>query len=125
MNIPSDLKYTKDHEWVKKDGNTVTVGITDYAQGELGDVVFVELPQVDDDVTKEDTFGSIEAVKAVADLFSPVSGRITEINENLGDQPDIVNTDPYGQGWMVKIEMSDIAEYDALMSADDYQTHIG
>jgi len=125
VNIPSELKYTKDHEWVKKEGNTVTVGITDYAQGELGDVVFVELPAVDDDVTKEDTFGSIEAVKAVADLFSPVSGKIKEINENLGDQPDIVNTDPYGQGWMVKIEMSDASEYDALMSADDYQTHIG
>jgi glycine cleavage system H protein len=125
VNIPSELKYTKDHEWVKKEGNTVTVGITDYAQGELGDVVFVELPAVDDDVTKEDTFGSIEAVKAVADLFSPVSGKIAEINENLADQPDIVNTDPYDQGWMVKIEMSDASEYDTLMSADDYQTHIG
>ena len=125
MNIPSELKYTKDHEWVKKDGNTVTVGITDYAQGELGDVVFVELPQVDDEVTKDDTFGSIEAVKAVADLFSPVSGKVTEINENLGDQPDVVNTDPYGQGWMVKIEMLDASEFDTLMSSDAYQTHIG
>lgn len=125
MNIPSELKYTKDHEWVKKDGNLVTVGITDYAQGELGDVVFVELPQAGDEVTKDDTFGSIEAVKAVADLFSPVSGEIKEINENLGDQPDIVNSDPYGQGWMVKIEMSNAADFDSLMSANDYQDHIG
>jgi glycine cleavage system H protein len=125
VNIPSELKYTKDHEWVKKDGNVVTVGITDYAQGELGDVVFVELPQVGDEVVKDDTFGSIEAVKAVADLFSPVSGKVTEINENLGDQPDIVNTDPYGGGWMVKIEMSDAAELDSLMASGDYQNHIG
>jgi len=125
VNIPSELKYTKDHEWVKKDGNIVTVGITDYAQGELGDVVFVELPQVGDEVVKDDTFGSIEAVKAVADLFCPVSGSVTEINENLGDQPDIVNTDPYGGGWMVKIEMSDEAELDTLMASGDYQKHIG
>jgi len=125
VNIPSGLKYTKDHEWVKKDGNFVTVGITDYAQSELGDVVFVELPQVGDDVSKDDTFGSIEAVKAVADLFCPVSGKVTEINESLGDQPDIVNTDPYGQGWMVKIEMSSADDFDSLMSADDYQAHIG
>ena len=101
------------------------MGISDYAQSELGDVVFVELPHVGDEVTKDDTFGSIEAVKAVADLFSPVSGKVVEINENLGDQPDIVNTDPYGEGWMVKIEMSDAGEYDALMSANDYQSHIG
>ena len=125
MNIPSELKYTKDHEWVKKDGNIITVGITDYAQGELGDVVFVELPQVGDEVSKDDTFGSIEAVKAVADLFSPVSGNVVEINENLGDQPDVVNADPYGEGWMVKIEMTDDSEWDALMSTEDYQTHIG
>jgi len=125
VNIPSELKYTKDHEWVKKDGNIVTVGITDYAQGELGDVVFVELPQPGDDVTKDDTFGSIEAVKAVADLFSPLGGTVTEINENLGDQPDNVNTDPYGEGWMVKIEISDESEHDTLMSSGDYQTHIG
>ena len=125
MNVPSELKYTKEHEWVKKDGNIVTVGITDYAQGELGDVVFVELPQVGDDVSKEDTFGSIEAVKAVADLFSPVSGNVTEINDHLGDQPDIVNTDPYDKGWMVKIEMTDESEWNSLLSAKDYQDHIG
>lgn len=125
MNVPSELKYTKEHEWVKKDGNIVTVGITDYAQGELGDVVFVELPQVGNDVSKDDTFGSIEAVKAVADLFSPVTGRVSEVNDNLGDQPDIVNTDPYGEGWMVKIEMTDDKQWDTLLSADDYQVHIG
>ena len=125
MNVPSELKYTKEHEWVKKDGNIVTVGITDYAQGELGDVVFVELPQVGEDVSKDDTFGSIEAVKAVADLFSPVSGSVSEVNDDLGDQPDIVNTDPYGKGWMVKIEMTDDKEWDTLLSADDYKVHIG
>ena len=125
MNVPSELKYTREHEWVKKDGNIVTVGITDYAQGELGDVVFVELPQVGDDVSKDDTFGSIEAVKAVADLFSPVSGSVSEVNDDLGDQPDIVNTDPYGKGWMVKIEMTDDKEWDTLLSADDYKVHIG
>ena len=125
MNVPSELKYTKEHEWVKKDGSIVTVGITDYAQGELGDVVFVELPQVGDDVSKDDTFGSIEAVKAVADLFSPVSGSVSEVNDDLGDQPDIVNTDPYGKGWMVKIEMTDDKEWDTLLSADDYKVHIG
>jgi len=124
-NIPADLRYTKDDEWVKVDGNEGIIGITDYAQGELGDVVFVELPQVGDEVTKDDTFGSIEAVKAVADLFSPVSGKVTEINENLGDQPDDVNTDPFGEGWMVKIEISDTSEHDILMSPDDYQSHIG
>ncbi len=125
MNIPSGLKYTKDHEWAKKDGDIVTVGITDYAQGELGDVVFVELPDVGDEVSQDETFGTIEAVKAVADLFSPLTGEVAEINESLGDQPDIVNSDPYGDGWMVKIKITDESEWDGLMSDEDYKGLIG
>lgn len=125
MNVPAELKYTKDHEWIKKEGDVVTIGITEYAQGELGDVVFVELPEVDDNFSAEDTFGTIEAVKAVADLFSPVSGDVVEINEVLADQPDTVNSDPYGDGWIVKIKMSDASEWDGLMSADEYSQHIG
>lgn len=125
MNIPSDLKYTKDHEWAKKEGDIVTIGITDYAQGELGDVVFVELPEAGDQVSKDDTFGTIEAVKAVADLFSPVSGEVSEINESLADTPDIVNSDPYGEGWMVKIKISDASEWDSLMDSKEYEGHIG
>jgi glycine cleavage system H protein len=125
MNIPAELKYTKDHEWTKSDGDTVTVGITDYAQGELGDVVYVELPEVGDTVEKETSFGTIEAVKAVADLFSPLSGEVVEINEKLEDDPEIVNKDPYGDGWMVKIKVSDAAELDELMDAQAYEKHIG
>ena len=125
MNLPSELKYTKDHEWAKKDGDILTVGITDYAQGELGDVVFVELPNIGDSVEKNESFGTIEAVKAVSDLFSPVSGEITAINENLSDQPDSVNKDPYGEGWMVKIKMSDTAEWDELMKSEEYAELIG
>jgi glycine cleavage system H protein len=125
MNIPSELKYTKDHEWAKKEGDIVIVGITDYAQGELGDVVFVELPAVGDEVSQDETFGTIEAVKAVADLFSPLSGEVVEINENLGDQPDIVNSDPYSDGWMVKIKITDESEWDGLMSDEDYKGLIG
>ena len=125
MNIPNDLKYTKDHEWAKKEGDIVTIGITDYAQSELGDVVFVELPEVGDPVSKDDSFGTIEAVKAVADLFSPVSGEVHEINESLSDQPDIVNSDPYGKGWMVKIKITDADEWDSLMTDQEYANHIG
>jgi len=125
MNIPSDLKYTKDHEWAKKENDIVTMGITDYAQSELGDVVFVELPSVGDEVSKDDTFGTIEAVKAVADLFSPISGEVVEINEKLADQPDIVNTDPYGDGWMVKIKISNDDEFKELMTDSEYTNHIG
>ena len=125
MNIPSDLKYTKDHEWAKLEDGVITIGITDYAQGELGDVVFVELPSVGDEVAKDDTFGTIEAVKAVADLFSPVTGEVVEVNEALADQPDIVNSDPYDQGWMVKIKLSAASEWDDLMSVDDYNSLIG
>ncbi len=125
MNIPKDLKYTKDHEWAKLEGDTVTVGITDYAQGELGDVVYVELPEVGTELEVEETFGTIEAVKAVADLFSPVSGEIIDANsETLEDAPETINSDPYGDGWMVKIKISDPAQYEALMSAEDYEKHI-
>ncbi|MCB0283750.1 MAG: glycine cleavage system protein GcvH [Calditrichae bacterium] len=125
MSVPSELKYTKDHEWAKKESDTIIIGITDYAQSELGDVVFVELPAVGDQVNKDDSFGTIEAVKAVADLFSPVSGEVVEINEGLGDQPDIVNSDPYGEGWMVKIKVADDSEWNSLMSSEDYTQHIG
>ncbi len=125
MSVPADLKYTKEHEWARRDGDVVTVGITEYAQGELGDVVFVELPQVGDSVEMDDTFGTIEAVKAVADLFSPLSGEVVEINESLSDDPEKVNKDPYGDGWMVKIKMSDASQWDEMMSAEDYKEHIG
>ena len=126
MNIPKDLRYTKDHEWAKLDGDMVTVGITDYAQGELGDVVFVELPDVGTDVDVDETFGTIEAVKAVADLFSPVAGEIVETNsETLEDAPETINSDPYGEGWMVKIKIDNGAQFDALMNADAYEKHIG
>ncbi len=125
MNIPSELKYTKDHEWTKLDGDVVTIGITDYAQGELGDVVFVELPAIGDVVSQDETFGTIEAVKAVADLLSPLSGEVVEINETLGDQPDIANSDPYGDGWLVKIKIPDEEEWNGLMSDNDYKALIG
>ncbi|HHM01737.1 MAG TPA: glycine cleavage system protein GcvH [Caldithrix abyssi] len=125
MNIPDDLKYTKDHEWVRLEGDTATVGITDYAQGELGDVVFVELPAVGDQVSANDTFGTIEAVKAVADLYSPLDGEVVEVNEALEDAPDTVNNDPYGAGWMVKVKVADSGAYENLLSADDYREHIG
>jgi len=125
MNVPAELKYTKDHEWAKLDGPIVTIGITDYAQGELGDVVFVELPAVGDSVESEDTFGTIEAVKAVADLFSPVSGEVVEVNDALSDAPETVNSDPYGEGWMVKVKIGAQDGWDSLMSADAYEKLIG
>jgi len=121
MNIPSDLKYTKDHEWVKIDGDVATVGVTDYAQGELGDVVYIDLPEIGDAVEKDDSFGTIEAVKAVADLFSPVSGDIEARNKTLQDEPETINKDPYGEGWMVKIKMSDSAQLSELMNAAEYE----
>lgn len=121
MNIPADLKYTNEHEWVKVDGNTATIGITYYAQGELGDIVFVEPPAVGDKVEQSTVFGTIEAVKAVSDLFSPVSGTVVEINEQLDEMPELVNSDPYGDGWMIKVEMSDASEVEGLLSADDYE----
>ncbi len=121
MNIPQELIYTKDHEWARKAGDEITIGITDFAQGELGDIIFVELPAVDDEFDQADPFGTIEAVKTVADLFMPVSGTITAINEELEDNPEAVNNDPYGDGWIVKIALSNPDELDQLLSANDYQ----
>lgn len=121
MQIPKDLKYSNDHEWVAIEGDIATVGITDYAQGELGDLVFVELPDVGSFVSQGESFGTVEAVKAVSDLFAPISGEVTEINEMLSDDPEIVNKDPYRDGWMIKIKMSSMDELDALLDAQAYK----
>tara|TARA_Y100000996_G_C22229907_1_gene523216 strand:- start:80 stop:457 length:378 start_codon:yes stop_codon:yes gene_type:complete len=120
MNIPDNLKYTKEHEWLRIDGNNAYVGITDFAQGELGDIVFVELPNMDDNFSQNDIFGTIEAVKTLADLYIPISGRIIEINDKLESQPELINSDPYGEGWIVKIEISDSDEMNSLLSNNDY-----
>ncbi|MFD1062325.1 glycine cleavage system protein GcvH [Winogradskyella litorisediminis] len=125
MNIPAELKYTKDHEWVKIEGDTATVGITDFAQGELGDIVYVEIETVDETLDIEEVFGTVEAVKTVSDLFLPLSGEIVEFNEALEDEPETVNSDPYGAGWMIKVKFSDASQIDDLMSADDYKALIG
>ena len=124
MNIPQSLKYTKEHEWVREDGDTVTVGITDHAQGELGDIIFVEFPEIGQEIERDEPFGTIEAVKTVADLFAPISGTVTEINEKLDDSPESVNQDPYGDGWMVKVSVSEADELDNLMSSDQYREMI-
>lgn len=125
MNIPADLKYTKDHEWIKIEGDVATVGITAFAQGELGDIVYVEIETEGEELDKEEVFGSIEAVKTVSDLFMPVSGEVTSFNEELESAPESVNSDPYGDGWLVKINMSDASEVDALLTADQYKELIG
>lgn len=125
MNIPSELKYTKDHEWVLLEGDVATVGITDFAQGELGDIVYVEVETVDETLEAEEIFGTVEAVKTVSDLFLPLSGEIIEFNEALEDEPEKVNADPYGDGWMIKIKCSDLSQADGLLSADDYKALIG
>ena len=125
MNIPSELKYTKDHEWIKIEGDIITVGITDFAQGELGDIVYVEVETVDETLEAEEIFGTVEAVKTVSDLFLPVSGEIIEFNELLEDEPEKVNTDPYGEGWMVKVKISDSSQLDSLLDADAYKALIG
>ena len=124
MNVPKDLKYTSDHEWVKVEGDVATVGITDYAQGELGDIVYVEIETVGDTLNSEEVFGTVEAVKTVSDLFMPLSGEVLEFNESLESTPESVNNDPYGAGWMVKIKMSDTSQLDAMMSAEDYESSI-
>ncbi len=121
MNIPLDLKYTKDHEWVKVEGDTATVGITDFAQGELGDIVYVEVESLDDTLDKDDVFGSVEAVKTVSDLFMPLSGEVIEFNEILEDEPELVNTDPYGKGWMIKVSIYDNSQIGDLLDAETYQ----
>lgn len=122
MATPADLKYTREHEWVKDNGDgTVTIGITDFAQGELGDIVFVELEDDGSEFSQDDTFGTVEAVKTVSDLFAPLDGEITEINAELEDNPEIVNDDPYGDGWMIKMKMSNPSQLDALLSAEEYQ----
>ena len=125
MSLPQDLKYTKEHEWVKVNGETVTVGITDHAQGELGDIIFVEFPDVDQEIEKDESFGTIEAVKTVADLFAPISGTVTKINIALEDSPESVNSDPYGEGWFVKVSIADAGELDELMTAEQYGELIG
>ncbi len=121
MNIPADLKYSPDHEWIKIEGNIATVGITDFAQGQLGDVVFVDIQTEGETLSKSDIFGAIEAVKTVADAFMPLSGKIVEVNSQLESSPESVNKDPYGAGWMVKIEMSDLSEVDSLLDAEAYK----
>ncbi len=121
MNIPTDLKYTKDHEWIKFDDDVATIGITDFAQGELGDIVYVEIETLNDNLNAEDVFGSVEAVKTVSDLFMPVSGEVIEINEVLEDNPEIVNEDPYGSGWMVKVKCDNPIKSDDLLDAEAYK----
>ena len=121
MNIPDNLKYTKDHEWVKIEGDIATVGITDFAQGELGDVVFVEVDTEGESLDKEETFGTIEAVKTVSDLFMPIGGEITAFNEELESAPDTINKDPYGKGWIIKIKIADKSETDDLLDAEQYK----
>jgi glycine cleavage system H protein len=125
MSIPAELKYTKDHEWVRVEGNTAVVGITAFAQGELGDIVYVEVETEGEDLGKEEIFGTVEAVKTVSDLYMPLSGKIVAFNTALEANPELVNSDPYGEGWMIKIEFSDAAELDGLLSAADYEGVIG
>tara|TARA_B100000795_G_C22806611_1_gene445351 strand:- start:6331 stop:6711 length:381 start_codon:yes stop_codon:yes gene_type:complete len=121
MNIPAELKYTKDHEWIKIEGNIATVGVTDFAQGELGDIVYVDVDTLDDNIEEGENFGSVEAVKTVSDLFMPLSGEVIEFNEELEDEPELVNTDPYGKGWMIKIDISDSSQIENLLDAEAYQ----
>lgn len=125
MNFPSELKYTKDHEWLKIEGNEAYIGITDFAQRELGDIVYIDINTVGDEVTKDDVFGTVEAVKTVSDLFMPVTATIKETNAALNDNPEFVNSDPYGQGWMVKVVVSDPSEIEGLLNADAYKALVG
>jgi len=124
MNVPAELKYTKDHEWVRVEGNTLTIGITDFAQGELGDIVYLEIETEGETLDNEEVFGTVEAVKTVSDLFMPVAGEVTEVNADLADNPEAVNSDPYGAGWMIKVTIGDTAQLDSLMSAEDYEKSI-
>ena len=125
MNFPSELKYTKDHEWVKVEGNEAFIGITDFAQRELGDIVYIDINTVGDEVSKDEVFGTVEAVKTVSDLFMPVTGTVLEINAALNDNPELVNSDPYGQGWMVKVAVADASQVEGLLTADAYKALVG
>ena len=125
MNFPAELKYTKDHEWIKVDGDVAYIGITDFAQRELGDIVYIDINTVGDEVTKDDVFGTVEAVKTVSDLFMPVTATVLEVNAALNDNPELVNTDPYGQGWMVKVTLSNSSDVEELLSADAYKALVG
>lgn len=125
MNVPGELRYTRDHEWVKVEGSTATVGITDFAQGELGDIVYIEIETVGEELASEEIFGTIEAVKTVSDLFMPVAGKISALNDAIADDPNLVNSDPYGKGWMIKIEMDDAAEFESLLTAEQYMDLVG
>ncbi|MBG6132964.1 glycine cleavage system H protein [Aquimarina sp. EL_43] len=126
MNTPGDLKYTKDHEWIKVEGDIATIGITDFAQSELGDIVYVEVETVGEELEEQEVFGTVEAVKTVSDLFLPLTGEIIEFNEALENEPELVNSDPYGAGWMVKVKISDISQVDdLLLSADEYKEVVG
>lgn len=125
MNFPAELKYTKDHEWIRVEGTDAYVGITEFAQRELGDIVYIDITSVGKEVSKEEVFGTVEAVKTVSDLFMPLTGSVSEINPALDSQPELVNTDPYGDGWMVKISIKDPSEVGSLLSADDYKSLIG
>ena len=125
MNFPSELRYTKEHEWVKLEGDIATVGITDFAQSELGDIVYVEIETVGQTLAKDEIFGSVEAVKTVSDLFLPIAGEVLEVNAALNDQPELVNSDPYNEGWMIKMKVLNIADVESLMDVDTYQAHTG
>ena len=125
MNIPKELRYTEEHEWVKLDGNVATVGITDFAQSELGDIVYLEIDTLDAEINSNDVFGTVEAVKTVSDLFMPLNGKIIEVNSSLEDNPEVVNDDPYGEGWIIKIEVSNPSDIDSLMSSEEYKNLIG
>lgn len=124
MNVPDHLRYTEEHEWILLEDDVATVGITDYAQGELGDIVFIELPKVDDETKQMEPFGTIEAVKAVSDLFAPLSGKVVEVNSDVEDQPEIINQDPFGKGWMVKIKVANKDEIESLLSAEEYKSKL-
>ncbi len=125
MNTPTELKYTKDHEWIRIEGNVAVIGITDFAQGELGDIVFVDVDTVDEELNAGDVFGSVEAVKTVSDLYLPLSGTVVEFNEELEDQPELLNTDPYGKGWIIKLQIADESQQSELLTAEEYQATLG
>ncbi|MDA3860923.1 MAG: glycine cleavage system protein GcvH [Melioribacteraceae bacterium] len=125
MNVPDGMKFSKDHEWIKVEGSTVSIGVSDYAQSELGDIVFVDIESDLEEINSGETFGSIEAVKTVSDLYAPISGKVLEVNPALEDEPELVNTDPYGDGWLIKVECSDLSQLDSLLSTEDYKKQIG